>query len=232
MGARLRYGRGPQLAAAFLLALIVVSTVVAIARPGAGTSSQGTPHPGVSLAGITQHGVTLGDPKAPATLVEFADPQCPFCAQYDRDALPAVVDQWVRPGRLKLDLRLLTFIGPDSVRAAQLAGAAALQSRLWSFADLLYLNQGRENSGYVTAAFLSRIGAATPGLDVNRAFAQSASAPVEAQLTGAASLAKRLGVTSTPSFFLMRPGRPVTPVTPSDLTGPAMSTAIERALAQ
>jgi protein-disulfide isomerase len=145
----------------------------------------------------------------PATLVEFADLQCPFCAQYARDALPAVIDQWARPGRLQLDLRLLTFIGPDSLRAARPAGAAALQDRLWSFSDLLFLNQGRENSGYVTTDFLRRIAKETPGLKVNRAFAERGSSQVDAQL---------------------RPGRPTTRVSPSALTSTGLSSAIERAL--
>jgi protein-disulfide isomerase len=237
MWTRLRYGRGPQLAAAFLLALIAVSTVLAVTRAGAG-SSPSTTSPDATgraaqaqFAGIPQRGLTLGDSDAPATLVEFADPQCPFCAEYVRDALPAVVDKWVRTGRLRLELRFLTFIGPDSVRAARLADAAGLQNRLWTFSDVLYLNQGPENSGYVTDAFLRGIAKATPGLDVSQAFADSGSSQVDTQLTEAARMAERLGVTSTPSFFLVRPGRPTTPVRPSSLTGAGLSSAIERALA-
>ena len=223
---RLRYGRGPQIAAAFLLALIVVSTVLAATRTGAGGSSPSATVP----AAIPERGVTLGDPRAPATLVEFADPQCPFCAQYARDALPALVDQWVRPGRLRFELRLLTFIGPDSRRAARLADAAALQNRLWSFSDRLFLHQGPENSGYVTTSYLRRIAKATPGLDVNRAFAERDSSQVDAQLAEAARMANRLGVTSTPSFFLVRAGKPTKQVRPATLTRRDVSTAIERAL--
>jgi protein-disulfide isomerase len=136
----------------------------------------------------------------------------------------------VRPGRLRFDLRLLTFIGPDSLRAARLAGAAALQDRLWAFSDQLYLNQGRENSGYVTTSFLRRIAEATPGLDVNRAFAERGSRDVDAQLAEAARMAERLGVSSTPTFFLVRSGQPATRVRPSALTSTGLSTAIERAL--
>ena len=117
------------------------------------------------FAGIPEQGTFLGDPKAPATLVEFADLQCPFCAQFARDALPGLLSEWVRPGRLRLDLRLVSIIGPDSRVAARMAGAAALQDRLWPFAELFFLNQGTENSGYVTTPFLSAIATATPGLD-------------------------------------------------------------------
>ena len=44
MRARLTYGRGPRLIAALFLAILIVGTVLAIARPGAGTSSPGSAH--------------------------------------------------------------------------------------------------------------------------------------------------------------------------------------------
>jgi protein-disulfide isomerase len=183
MRARLTYGRGPRLIAAFFLSILSVTTVLAIVQPGAGSSSQGGDRTVSSeLAGIPEHRTLLGDPKAPATLVELADLQCPFCAQFARDALPGLLREWVRPGRLRLDLRLVSVIGPDSRRAARLAGAAALQNRLWPFAELFFLNQGAENSGYVTPRFLRAVATATPGLDVGKALAARDSASVTAQL--------------------------------------------------
>ncbi len=233
MRGRLTYGRGPRLVAAFFLAVLIVVSVLAIVRPGAGagTSSQGSVRTvGSEFAGIPEQRTLLGDPKAPATLVEFADLQCPFCAQFARDALPGLLSQWVRPGRLRLDLRLVSIIGPDSRVAARMAGAAALQDRLWPFAELFFLNQGTENSGYVTTSFLSAIAAATPGLDAGKALGARDSAAVTAQLTRAEDSARKLGVSSTPSFFLVRPGRARVELHPTALTAPAVSSAIEAAL--
>jgi protein-disulfide isomerase len=231
MRARLTYGRGPRLVAAFFLAVLSVATVLAIVRPGAGSSSQGSRRTVSSeFAGIPQQRTLLGDPKASATLVEFADLQCPFCAQFARDALPGLLREWVRPGRLRLDLRLVSVIGPDSRRAARLAAATAPQDRLWQFSELFFLNQGTENSGYVTPLFLRTIAAATPGLDVQRALAARGSDPVAAQLSRAQQSATRLDVSSTPSFFLLRPGRAPVRLRPSALTTEAVSSAIEGAL--
>jgi protein-disulfide isomerase len=230
MRARLTYGRGPRLIAALFLAILIVGTVLAITRPGAGRSSPGSARTVSSeFAGIPQNGTMLGDPRAPATLVEFADLQCPFCAQYALGALPGVIRDWVRPGKLRLDLRLVSIIGPDSGKAARLAGAAALQDRLWQLAELFYLNQGTENSGYVTSAFLRAIATATPGLDVERALAARNSAAVTSQLERAPRSAGRLGVSSTPSFFLVRPGKAPVQLHPSALTTNAISSAIEGA---
>jgi protein-disulfide isomerase len=235
MRGRLTYGRGPRLIAAFFLAVLIVASVVAIIRPGAGagagTGAQGSVRTvGSEFAGISEQRTFLGDPKAPATLVEFADLQCPFCAQFARDALPGLLSQWVRPGRLRLDLRLVSIIGPDSRVAARMAGAAALQDRLWPFAELFFLNQGTENSGYVTTPFLSAIAAATPRLDAAKALGARDSAAVTAQVTRAEDSARKLGVSSTPSFFLLRPGRAPVELHPTALTAPAVSSAIEAAL--
>ena len=231
MRARLTYGRGPRLIAAAFLAILIVATVLAIARPGARGNSQGSQSTvGAEFAGIPQKGTVLGEPQAPATLVEFADLQCPFCAQYARDALPGLLRDWVRTGRLRLDLRLVSLIGPDSERAARMAGAAALQNRLWQFSELFFLNQGTENSGYVTPAFLRAIASATRGLNAQRALDTRGSDSVTAQLRRADQSADQLHVSSTPSFVLLRPGHAPVPLHPSALTAPALSSAIEAAL--
>jgi protein-disulfide isomerase len=226
MWQRLRLRR-LQLTAAFLALLVVFSTVLAATRVGTHASTRSEPVP---LAGIPRHGMALGSPRAPATLVEFADPQCPICAQYAREALPGVIERWVHPGRLRLELRLLTFIGPDSEQAARLIGAAALQDRAWPLSELAFLTQERENSGYVTAAYLRRLARATPGLDARRALAQRDTRRVDEMLRNTRRQARRLGVDATPTFFLLRPGRPPQRVQPDALTTAAMSAAIRSAL--
>jgi hypothetical protein len=46
--------------------------------------------------GIPQDSDALGDPDAPVTLVEYADLQCPFCAQWASRTLPDLVEDYVR----------------------------------------------------------------------------------------------------------------------------------------
>jgi protein-disulfide isomerase len=220
-------------------AVAVVVVVVLAAVSGLGTASPTSTSSGLrtetravrhELHGIPQDGISLGNRNAPATLVEFADLQCPFCAQYTRGALPGLVHRYVRSGRLRMELHLLSFIGPDSGRAARLAGAAALQDRLWSFSDLFYRNQGVENSGYVTGPFLRRLAHATPGLDAQRALVEQHSPQVARLLAQARREAGRLGVTSTPSFFLVRPGARRQRLQVSAFTTRALSRAIDQAL--
>ena len=110
-----------------------------------------------AVGGIPQKGITLGRADAPVTIVEFADPQCPYCKEYTLNEMPKVVQDQVRTGKAKMELRLLTFIGPDSITAAQVLNATGNQNLLWNTADLMYRNQGEENSGYVTDDFLNGI---------------------------------------------------------------------------
>jgi protein-disulfide isomerase len=145
----------------------------------------------------------LGDPKAPLTVTEYVDLQCPICAEASRQTLPWLVENYVRPGKAKLQLRALHFIGPDSVRAARVAAGAEQQGRLWPFAEAFYAAQGHENSGYVTDDFLRAVAKAA-GVDANKALAAADGEPVLRFLEQANSDATRLGVDSTPTFTVAR----------------------------
>ena len=209
------------------LAVIAVLVAVVIASPAKNDSPPkgGSGAATVSaLKGIPQSGVTLGSPDAPVTMVEFADLQCPFCAEYARDALPTVIDKYVRTGKVQLQLRLLRFIGPDSDRLARVAVAAAAQDRMWQFVELAYLRQGAENSGYANDAFINRL-AADAGLDKT-----DAGAAAEREVRQAEQAARTLGVDSTPSFLIGRTGGPLQRFQPSDLTPGAFLPRIEEEL--
>src|SRR6185436_2777219 len=65
--------------------------------------------------------------------------------------------RYVRTGKVRLELRLLRFIGPGSDRLGRVAVAAAGQNRMWQFVSLAYARQGRENSGYANKAFINKL---------------------------------------------------------------------------
>jgi len=128
-------------------------------------------------------------------------------------------------------LRLRTFIGPDSVKAAKVAAAASLQSRIWPFADLFYRNQGEENTGYVTPAFLAKI---TAGAKVNgaQALVQPPPAAARTQLAADQALSSHYGFNATPSFLLGKTGSASPqPLEQVDVTNPSsFSSAINSQL--
>jgi protein-disulfide isomerase len=202
--------------------------------PG-GTGSAGAPPakvPGAALTqklflGIPQTLNVLGDPKAPVTMVEFGDLQCPFCRDYALRALPAIVEEYVRPGKVKLVFTGLAFIGPDSETALRATYAAGLQGKLWNYLDLLYRNQGPENSGWVTDGLLRAVGSSIPGLDTNALMLARASAEVDNALALSAQQARNARVDSTPAFFAGRTGRTLERVAVSSLTADAFRPTLD-----
>ena len=157
--------------------------------------------PSALVEGIEQDGLTLGDPDAPVTLVEYADFQCPFCREFAVDVLPELVDRYVRPGDVKIELRGLAFLGEDSRQALEHVLAAAEEDRAWDVADLLYQNQGPENAGWVTDDLLRRIETAA-GLDPDEVAQRAASSEIDSEIEREAARASELGINSTPSFLV------------------------------
>jgi protein-disulfide isomerase len=197
-----RRGRRLRLWASAGVLAVAVAVLAAVslsgsggAGGGAGGKVVGAKDGAAMLAGIPQDGTVLGDPKAPVTLTEFADLQCPYCKEYALNVLPQIIETYVRPGKVKLDLRLMRFVGPDSARGAQAALAGAAQGRMWQFVDLWYRNQGTENTGYGDADFVEGLGAAA-------GVKQPLTAAHEAQLRRVEREATAARIESTPSFLL------------------------------
>jgi thioredoxin family protein len=208
-------GRGTMRAAAVVaLALVAAGCGGDGNGDGMAPEAERAPHGAASLGerfdGIPQDGSVLGRPDAPYTLVEFADLQCPFCARFDRDVLPAVIDRFVRPGNLRVELRPVAFLGPDSATGAAATLAAGEQDRMWQFADLWYRNQGPENSGYATPEFLTVIGRAA-SLDLDRWQSQSNSPELIATAEDNSRAARTARISGTPQFRFGRTGDPLTP---------------------
>jgi protein-disulfide isomerase len=226
-----------QLAGLAVTTAIVAAVLIAVLTSG--STSQLTPGKPVPqapqtlalLAGIPQHGITLGDPGAPVTLVEFGDLQCPACAQFATDTLPAIVTRYVRSGRVQISFRALDFIGADSRRAAAMAAALGQQDRLWQFVELAYHNQGLENSGYVTDRYLKALATAIPGVDLPRALAARTSAAAQSEREEARSLAREAHVAATPSFLIARAGQTARRFSPAGLDTASFSDALNKLLA-
>jgi protein-disulfide isomerase len=166
-----------------------------------------TTTPAVDLTGIPQDGIFLGAESAQVTLVEYADLQCPFCRAYAEEIWPTLVDEYVRPGEVRMEFRGLAFLGEDSEEALRYVQAAGLQNRLWQMQDALYRNQGGENSGWVTEELARELGAQIEGLDVDRMIEDAQgdgaqSDEVATRISEAQTQASAAGVSGTPSFFV------------------------------
>jgi protein-disulfide isomerase len=211
---------------------IVVSSNGSDPEPVATSEPGTTPAEEVAALyeGIPQEGRILGRGDAPATLLEIADLQCPFCAQYSVQALPAIVEDYVRTGKIAYELQIRSFLGRDSVRAAGAAAEAARENRMYQFVDVFYRNQGPENSDYADADFMREIAGQVEGLDIERVVAAADDPLSYPEVRASERFARRIGSTGTPDFYLRRNGR----LTPLQVQGTApedYAAALDAALA-
>lgn len=184
------------------------------------------------FAGIPQHGEVAGDPKAPWTLEEYGDLQCPACKYYADTTLPDVVAKLVRTGKVRFAMRPFGYVGPDSVPAAAYAWAAAEQDKLHEFSRLWYLNQGDENSGYVTEAFARRIASGVPGLDAAQLVRDAKTVPVRSKVQVTTDEFDRRALKGTPSFVFGPTNGTLRTIDLGDGTGAQAVAAIQAAMGQ
>ena len=227
-------------AAALLAAALITVSIVGggdddgdAAAPTQTTTSETTtgPLPDIDtvslevIEGIPQNGLVLGRPTAPAVIVEYADLQCPFCARFAAETLSELVERWVRPGKATIDFRGLAVLGEDSRRALRFVLAAAERDKGWSAAELLYENQGEENSGWVTDALLRAI-AMEVDLDPDAMVGAAASTRYDDAIEQNRARAEQDQVAGTPAFLVGRRGGTIVPVG----TGAIGADAFEQAL--
>jgi len=232
-----RVSRVLQLVLVTLLAGVVVVGAIVLSSNGGDETGTATNEPGSPPAedvlaiydGIPQKNLRLGKADAPATLVEIADLQCPFCAQYSIEVLPTIVQDYVRTDRVNYELHFRSFLGRDSVRAAGAAAAAAKQNLMYQFADIFYRNQGPENSDYADDAFMRMVAEQVPGLDVDAVVAAADDPLAQPAVERGEMFAREIGSTSTPDLYLRKDGQ-LTKIEPPGATAADYSAAIDAAL--
>ena len=141
------------LIAAGAAAIVVIGLVAAsLLLRGGDSGSEASTTDGAGqvstlLDGIPQDRTLLGSSDAKVTMIQFEDLQCPICGRYQQEVFPGVIDEYVKPGKVKLRFVGLAFIGPDSEKALLHVLAAGEQGKLWQFADAALRQPGRRELG-------------------------------------------------------------------------------------
>jgi protein-disulfide isomerase len=186
------------------------------------------------IDGIPQSGNVLGSPTAPVTLQYFGDLECPICKEFTLGALPALIQKWVKTGKLRVEYRNLETATrePEVFTTQQTdALAAGKQNKGWYFIELFYHLQGEEDSGYVTEKYLQGLAAATPGLNLAKWSSDRSDQTLQAKIATDTQEANNNGFTGTPSFLLGKSGGALKKFEYSSLTDPAsFNEAIEKLL--
>jgi protein-disulfide isomerase len=201
---------------------VAIVAVVALILASTGDSDADDGFPPV-VAGATidpsilQDGRVLGDPNAPATVVEWFDYQCPACAMVTEQVQPQLIAEYVATGKVKFEARDFAFldrklsIGADgkirskgvgeSVRAAEAAACAADQGKYWAFHDTVFANHRGENEGAYSAARLAEM-ARLSGLDMTVYNQCVEDRTHRAEIEQMYLERNELGINSTPTFVV------------------------------
>jgi protein-disulfide isomerase len=136
-----------------------------------------------------------GDPKAPITIVEFADYQCPYCKQTET-TLKNLLKKYA--GQVNIAFREfpLSSIHPFAERAAEAAQCAGNQGKYWEFHDALFDNQSKLDEAAINET------ARGIGLNQNSFEACVASRDSKLRVARDQEDGKKAGVSATPGFFV------------------------------
>ena len=207
-------------AVAGVVILIVIAVVLAVVLtgnkssapknvPAVGSVNGGLPGAADVAAlfhGIPQKNLVLGSAFAPVTMTEFIDLQCPICQEFETTVMPDIIPKYVRTGKVKVYVRPWAFIGPDSFRGQSAMLAAGMQNKAFNFAQILYDNQGTENTGWLDSNMVVQGAASVPGLKVPQLLVDQKSSTVKNEASAVAAEANTRQVSGTPTVFVGKSG--------------------------
>ena len=102
-------------------------------------------------------GVLVGSEDARRRLVVFEDLQCPYCREFE-EISGDLLRREVAAGSIAVEYRIRSFLGPESVRAANALAAAAEAGHFDQLRRELFAVQPAENSGGFTTEDLLESG--------------------------------------------------------------------------
>jgi protein-disulfide isomerase len=85
------------------------------------TITQATPPPGGTWADVvnqTAEGYMMGNPNAKVKLIEIASLGCPYCKKFEDEGAPALIEKYVKPGKISWEFRPYPIHGSIDVAAA------------------------------------------------------------------------------------------------------------------
>ncbi len=142
----------------------------------------------------------IGANSKKVTLVEYGDFQCPACGQY-HPLVKQIIDKYQNDIEFQFRNYPLQEIHPNARAASRAAEAAAKQNKYWEMHDLLYEQQdswkASTSANTVFEGYASQL-----GLDAAKYKTDFASTEVNATINADFAEGTKLGVNSTPTFFL------------------------------
>ena len=157
------------------------------------------------IAGIRQLEDRLGPEDADVSIELFTDIQIPTGADYQREVVDPIIEEYVRTGEANIILRHFP-LGPKPVTTGGIAAeAAGMQDRQWQFAELFTRNLELAPEQGVTPGFLNEVAAVVPKLDVTQWEEDMASGEAEERAAADEEVAAEQGFPAAPTVIVTGP---------------------------
>lgn len=162
---------------------------------------EGTP------VGITEEGYPYrGNPDADVTLIEFSDYLCPFCARHFTNTNQALVDEYVKAGKLRLEFRDFPIpkLHPTAAVGHAASGCAARQGavQFWTMHHAIFERQKEWSRLPDPKEFLRSV-AEDSGLDLVQYDDCINDSAETARVDAAIKQGQEIGFNATPSFQIV-----------------------------
>ena len=163
--------------------------------------------PAADIADVTLANTPfIGDPAAPVVMAYWFDYQCPFCREVELTVMPKLIEDYVKPGKLRIYFKDYQFLGPDSVTAA-LEGRAiweAAPDKFYDWHRAMFEKQDDENAGWGSAEDVAALTASIPGIDTARIHELIAArgAVYQSAIDDTLSEGSGMGVSGTPGTIV------------------------------
>lgn len=134
----------------------------------------------------------IGNPKGDVTVVEFFDYNCGYC----KSMFPDMIELIKSDGKIRLVMKELPILGPNSVTAAKAALASRNQHKYSEFHQALLGYKGPVNDAVITVV------AKNVGLNVDQLKEDMKNPDYDAIIDANKDLARALNVTGTPALLI------------------------------
>jgi len=163
------------------------------------------------FGGIPQEGDRLGSADAPVSVQVFNDLQCGNCRDEFLTTIPALVEDYVRPGEAKLLMRHYSIAANPTELGFFGAEAAADQGYGWQYTYLFFVNQAEAERFGIGDRLMSSLAGSIGELEViewQRTLDEQggANGPLAERLAGYEELGRGLGIRIGQAMIVSGPG--------------------------
>ncbi len=143
--------------------------------------------------------IVIGSAYAPVTMIEFSDFQCPFCAKFMLDTYDDIKEEYVNTGKVKFIYKHYPLPSHNNARKAAQASECALDiGGIDAFEGISY--KMSQNNNFLSESNLLKFGSEFVNATEFEACLKSGA--MADRVENDLQEGRRLGVTSTPTFFI------------------------------